>query len=307
MVNTKYFAKAVPTCWRKGRSVGFTGLLEVVLMVSSAVVAWCGSGCSKADSTPGPHGPVYRLEWEVKAYDEMIVRINDIPAIAFEHPTHMRSGFLYINWFLRDGDNRISVVATKHNEFKGPLRLRLVAVSSIEDVSAGDPLLDIETSSPATEVVFRRTVTIQARVPEDWSWQKAVPVERLTDADRVEILGKIQALHEALVHKDLDRMVGLLRTGGDEMCRALYISKENVDKEGLGLVREVSQMPGFIVEPLDLATVELRVCGTVVVAKRPGGKLISAKAEGPGWHGVYFNRFAFVKVEDKWIPFHLLQ
>jgi hypothetical protein len=247
------------------------------------------------------------LEWEVKAYDEMTVTINDIPAIAFENSTHMRSGFLYINWFLRDGDNRISVLAIKPSELKGPLHLRLFEVSSVGDISAGDPLLYIETVGPVTEGVFRKTVKIQARIPEEWSWQKAVPVGRLTEADRLEILGKIQALHEALLHKDWDRMMGLMRAGGEEVCRALYMSRETVDKEWLGVLREASQKPGFTVEPLELDSVELRVCGTVVVAERPGGKLISAKAEGTGWHGVYFNRFAFVKVEKEWIPFHLLQ
>jgi len=256
-----------------------------------------------------PAGPIYRLEWTVHPYDEMTIFVNDIPAVEFHPPQSLRSGYLHINWFLRDGRNDLSVVAGKPNGQKGTFSVRLYTVPRPDAQSTGSPLFQAEASGAEIKPTFRRSATANAQIPFEWSWQKASPIAGLSGDDRAEILGQIKTLHTAFVEKDTSEMHRLLATGAEEIVKSVYADPSELKRLQRHLFERVFSQEDCIVKPLEPQAIRLSVYGGVVVADKPDATLIEA---GSGdlesdYVSVFINRLAFVKSEGQWVAFHLLQ
>lgn len=278
-----------------------------LLMFLIAAMQGAGGCSAPEEESAMPAGPIYRLEWTVHPYDEMTIFVNDIPAVEFHPAKNLRSGCLHINWFLRDGRNDLSVVAGKPNGHNGTLSVRLYTVPRPDAQSTGSPLFQAEASGAEIKPTFRRSATVNAQIPFEWSWQKASPIAGLSDDDRAEILGQIKALHTAFVEKDVSELNRLLPLK-DEIAKSLYLDEALFKQEGQRFLARVFQQPGYSVEPLDLAAIRLTIHGPVVIAEIEDRKLIEAGARDAeeNYLGIFIARIAFIKLKGAWVAFDLM-
>lgn len=288
--------------------------------VAFLILAVLGPGaCSgEEDSATVSNGPLYRLQWMVEPYDEMTIFVNEIPAVEFRAAKDNCSGYLHINWFLRDGANGLSVVAEKPNGRKGTLTgkgtfsVHLYTVPRPDAPSTGRPLFQVETSGQDVQPTLCRSATINAHIPFEWSWQKAAPIEALSEEDRAEILGQIKALRKAHAEKDaagLERLLPL----EDEIAKSLYLDEVVFKKKTDRLVAKVFGLPDYSLKPIDFEAIELTVHGPVVAAGIEGRELIEAGAQesegessGLAIVGVFIDRMLFMKLDGAWVPFALM-